>query len=168
MIFEVVKGLFNLAVATDMDKPIADAIGNTKAAKAAAPYVDKGANTVAKHLPWNQKWRTTNEARGCVWDCTADLGSPACGPNCNSPRVRKGRPAQPSAPNTPPATPPRPAQPTSNRPAATPQRPAGTTTARPGGYDVVAAMKKLVELRDLGLITDREFEAKKADLLNKM
>jgi hypothetical protein len=38
----------------------------------------------------------------------------------------------------------------------------------PGSHDEVPQLKKLVEMRDLGLITTAEFEAKKPQLLGRM
>ncbi|HEX6887167.1 MAG TPA: SHOCT domain-containing protein [Candidatus Nanopelagicales bacterium] len=58
-----------------------------------------------------------------------------------------GAPASPPAPAPAPATGPAPA---------------------PGGDDVVARIRQLGELRDAGLLTDEEFEAKKADLLGRL
>lgn len=46
--------------------------------------------------------------------------------------------------------------------------PAAPAASAPSGDDVIAQIRKLGELRDAGLLTDAEFDAKKAELLGRL
>jgi hypothetical protein len=46
--------------------------------------------------------------------------------------------------------------------------PAAAPAPAPAGDDVYAQLKKLAELRDAGILTDAEFDAKKAELVSRI
>jgi hypothetical protein len=46
--------------------------------------------------------------------------------------------------------------------------PAPAAPAAPTGDDIIAQVRKLGELRDMGLLTQAEFDAKKAELLQRL
>ena len=95
---------------------------------------------------------------------------------------QQGSPAAPATPvgapapaaQTPPAAWAEPAQTASTAPGETPQQAntantANTTnTANPAGMDIFAMIDKLAELRSRNILTDAEFDAKKAELLARL
>ncbi|HTV18695.1 MAG TPA: SHOCT domain-containing protein [Polyangiaceae bacterium] len=86
------------------------------------------------------------------------------------PLVSPTPPSQPFAPPpyAPPPPPPPPAPSFASAPAYSPEAPASTPPSSSSSNDIIGAIERLGQLRDRGIVTDAEFNAKKAELLSRL
>jgi hypothetical protein len=80
---------------------------------------------------------------------------------------RADRPEAPVAPAAPAASAP-PQEPAAAPPAPFGEAPASAMQAQPAGFDIIATIERLAELRQKGILTDEEFATKKMELLSRL